>query len=329
MRCSVPAFLALVAILSSGCAPAEAPEAGGTASEGGGPAASLPPGAQAWSLLGEPLYPPELPPEVLGERQMQLDQALEDLAAHPDDADAIIWAGRRQGYLGDYRGAIETFSRGIELYPGDARFLRHRGHRYITVREFDRAITDFRRAVELVEGTEDEVEPDGQPNALGIPTSTLHFNIWYHYGLAHYLKGEFGEAADLYWRCMEVSAHPDSRVATAHWLYMSLRRSGQEEEAARVIQGMELETLAPEVIESGSYLELLYLYAGREGREGPLDPGTLEGATKGYGIGNWMLYNGDVQGALEVFRDVLEARDQWGAFGYIAAEAEVARAPIP
>jgi len=329
MRSSVPIFLALVAACPLGCAPAEAPEPHGTASEGGAPTTSLPPGAQAWSLLGEPLYPPELPPEVLEERQAQLAEALEELAAQPDDADAIIWAGRRQGYLGDYRGAIETFSRGIELYPGDARFLRHRGHRYITVREFDRAINDFRRAAELVEGTEDEVEPDGQPNALGIPTSTLHFNIWYHYGLAHYLKGEFPEAADRYRRCMQVSAHPDSKVATAHWLYMSLRRSGQEEEAARMIQGMELELLAPEVVESGSYLELLYLYSGGEFGGGPPDPGTLEGATKGYGIGNWMLYNGDAQGAQEVFRDVLEARDQWGAFGYIAAEAEVARFPNP
>jgi len=279
--------------------------------------------------LGEALYPPELPAEVLAERQTQLDEAMEELAAHPDAADALIWVGRRQGYLGDYRGAIETFSRGIELHPGDARLFRHRGHRYITVREFDRAINDFRRAAELVEGTEDQVEPDGQPNALGIPTSTLHFNIWYHYGLAHYLKGEFEEAAERYRRCMEVSAHPDSRVATAHWLYMSLRRSGQEAEAARMIRGMELDILAPDVIESGSYLDLLYLYSGREGGEAPPDPETLEGATKGYGVGNWMLYNGDPQGALSVFRGILEARDQWGAFGYIAAEAEVARSQDP
>ena len=39
-----------------------------------------------------------------------------------------------------------------------------------------------------------KIEPDGQPNARNIPTSTLNSNIYYHLGLAQYLKGEF-EAA--------------------------------------------------------------------------------------------------------------------------------------
>jgi tetratricopeptide (TPR) repeat protein len=194
------------------------------------------------------------------------------------------------------------------------------------VRRLDEAIADFERAARLIEGTEDEVEPDGQPNALGIPTSTLHFNIWYHYGLAHYLKGEFDQAIDKYQRCMAASVHPDSKVATAHWWYMSLRRAGRPEEAERLIQGLDLDVLAPDVIESGAYLELLQLYAAGEGEEAPLDPGTLEGATEGYGIGNWKLYNGDTAGAVGIFRSIVAARDQWAAFGYIAAEAELARA---
>ena len=55
----------------------------------------------------------------------------------------------------------------------------------MTVRELDNAIADFERATELTEGQPDEVDPDGLPNALGIPTSTLQFNIWYHLALAH------------------------------------------------------------------------------------------------------------------------------------------------
>lgn len=285
----------------------------------------LPPGAQAWSFLGEPLHPPELSEETRAERQRQLDEALTDLEADPNGADPLIWVGRRYAYLGEYRKAIEVYTRGIQAHPEDARLYRHRGHRHITVRELDRALSDFRRAAELIEGTEDEVEPDGQPNALGIPTSTLHFNIWYHYGLAHYLKGEFDQAIDRYRQCMAVSVHPDSRIATAHWLYMSLRRGGREEEARALIQGLDLEALAEGVIESGSYLELLRLYAAGEGGDAAPDPGSLEGATLGYGIGNWRLYNGDASGALETFRTILAARDQWAAFGYIAAEADLAR----
>jgi len=285
----------------------------------------LPPGAETLSLLGQPLFPPELSPEALADREEDLRDALEALERDPADADALIWAGRRYAYLGAYRKAIEIFTLGIESHPRDPRFYRHRGHRFITLREFDRAIADFERGAELIQGSEDEIEPDGQPNALGIPTSTLHFNIWYHYGLAHYLKGEFEEAIDRYRACMAVSRHPDSQVATAHWLYMSLRRAGREEEARALISGMDLEALAGGIIESGPYLGLLRLYAAEEGEGEAPDPGSLEGATMGYGVGNRMLYSGDVEGALEAFRAIAAARDQWAAFGYIAAEADLAR----
>jgi tetratricopeptide (TPR) repeat protein len=298
---------------------------GDTAASPGLPA-SLPSGAQARSLLGEPLYPPELSDELRVTRQDQLEEALQELDVDPSGADALIWVGRRYAYLGGYQKAIETFTRGIEAHPDDARFYRHRGHRFITVRRLDEAIADFERAARLIEGTEDVVEPDGQPNALGIPTSTLHFNIWYHYGLAHYLKGEFDQAIDKYQRCMAASVHPDSKIATAHWWYMSLRRAGRTEEAERLIRGLELDVLAPDVIESGAYLQLLRLYATGAREDAPLDAETLEGATEGYGIGNWELYNGDTVGALGIFQSIVEARDQWAAFGYIAAEAELARA---
>jgi len=317
---------ALALFLLLACGP-EAPEnAPGVA--GDPPAAEvpdLPPGAQAISLLGEPLYPPEAAAETRAGQRAQLEEALEDLAADPDGADALIWAGRRYAYLGEYRKAVEIFTRGIAIHPEDARFYRHRGHRRITLREFDEAIADLTRATELIRGTADEVEPDGQPNALGIPTSTLHFNIWYHLGLAHYLKGEFDEAAETYRWCMEVSEHPDSKVATAYWWYMSLQRAGRGGEAQALVRELDLDDLAPEVIESGSYLALLRLYAaGGEGERAP-DPQSLEGATQGYGLGNWKLYHGDRAGALEQFRRIVAARNQWGAFGYIAAEAELAR----
>jgi len=292
-------------------------------------AASLPEGAQAISLLGEPLFPPIPSGEVQAGREQQLAEALEQLKVDPEGAEAIIWAGRRYAYLGEYRQAIELYSTGINYHPDDARFYRHRGHRYISVREFDNAIADFRRAAELIEGTVDEVEPDGQPNARGIPTSTLHFNIWYHYGLAHFVKGDFEAAEDIYRRCMEASVHPDSKVATAHWLYMTLRRMGREGDAREFIQGLELETLAPEVIESSSYLELLRIYSRAEaGDQNPipeLDPGSVEGAALGYGIGNFYQYNNHMEEARGVYEGILAARDQWAAFGYIAAEADFAR----
>jgi tetratricopeptide (TPR) repeat protein len=289
----------------------------------------LPEGAQAISFLGEPLHPPELSQGARASRTRELEAAMGALEEDPEDADALIWAGRRYAYLGEYRQAIQIFSLGMDFHPGDARFYRHRGHRYITVRELDNAIADFRRAAKLVEGLPDEMEPDGQPNPLGIPTSTLHFNIWYHLGLAHYLKGEMEDAAEAYRRCMEVSEHPDSKVATAHWWYMTLRRLDRTRDGEELMASLDLEALAPDIIESGAYLDLLRLYASppEESQEAvlQLDPGTLEGATFGYGVGNFHLYNGRPDRAREIFQRIVGARDQWASFGYIAAEADLAR----
>ena len=185
----------------------------------------MPPGVQAVSFLGDTLRVPEQPASVREVYLARYQEAEDDLAASPEDVDALIWMGRRTAYLGRHREAIDIYTHALSLHPEDARLYRHRGHRYLTVREPARAVEDFERAVALIEGTPDEVEPDGLPNARGIPTSTLHFNIWYHLGLAHYAMGDFEAAEAAYRACMEASVHPDSVVATAYWLYLTLRRS--------------------------------------------------------------------------------------------------------
>jgi hypothetical protein len=101
--------------------------------------------------------------------------------------------GRRTAYLGRFTDAIAIFSSGLAKYRGDARLYRHRGHRYLTIRHFDRAIGDLLYAVQLTRGKPDQVEPDGQPNAKNIPTSTLQSNIWYHLGWRT-IEGDFRHA---------------------------------------------------------------------------------------------------------------------------------------
>jgi tetratricopeptide (TPR) repeat protein len=120
-------------------------------------------------------------PQMSGEgrktQEAKLAEARNTLTKNPNDPDAMIWVGRRLGYLGAYKEAIRVFSEGAARFPKDARFLRHRGHRYITLRCFDDAIRDFEAAAKLVKGQPDEIEPDGLPNAMNIPTSTLQSNI--------------------------------------------------------------------------------------------------------------------------------------------------------
>lgn len=302
---------------------------GGAGCESEIPPPQLPEGAQAISLLGDTLFPAVGTPEIQARREEQLHEALLTLESDPTGAEAIIWAARRYAYMGEYRKAIDLFTEGIEHHPSDARFYRHRGHRYISVREFDKAISDFQKGAELIEGTADEIEPDGQPNAQGIPTSTLHFNIWYHYGLAHFVKGDFEAAIPVYEACMDASEHPDSKAATAHWLYMSLRRAGRDEEATDLITNWDLDSWEPQVIESGSYFDLLRLYQASEAAKADpntdVDPNSMDGAALGYGIGNFFLYNGRPEEAVAVYQEMLGAADQWASFGFIAAEADLAR----
>jgi tetratricopeptide (TPR) repeat protein len=269
------------------------------------------------------LVPTALPTAVRAEREAKLAEARAAVERSPDDADALIWLGRRTAYLGRYREAIEIFSRGIERHPDDARFYRHRGHRYITVREFDQAIADLESAARLIAGKPDEIEPDGLPNARNIPTSTLQSNVWYHLGLARYLKGDFDGALAAYRECLKVSTNPDMLTATTHWLYMTLRRLGREEEAPRVLEPIHA---GMDIIENQAYYRLLLMYKGeltpeelRAGVSGDLDPATI-----GYGLGNWHLYNGRREEAVRTFREVL-AGGNWSAFGYIAAEADLKR----
>ncbi len=298
---------------------------GGCGASDDRPVPDSPPGAQAVSFLGDSLFPPVPTAKIGAERERELEEAFERLAKAPSDADAMIWFGRRLAYLGYYQEAISVYTDGIAEHPEDARFLRHRGHRYITTRNLDSAVDDLARAAKLVQGKPDELEPDGLPNAKGIPTSTLHSNIWYHLGLAQYLKGDFERALSSYKEDLKVASNPDILVAASHWLYMTLRRLGRPDKAAEVLDAIHADM---DIIENHSYHRLLLMYKAEIPVEELLQEArgddALQNATIAYGIGNWLLYNGEEERAREIFQEIL-AGPQWAAFGYIAAEAEVGR----
>lgn len=310
----------LLIFAAVGCAASRAPAPEATAT-----ARAVPRGVEAISLLGDTLRTFPLPTETRSRYERQLGEAQVAYDRAPSNPDSIVWLGRRLAYLGRIRDAIDVYSRGIALHPDNPWLYRHRGHRYITVREFDRAITDFERAAKLVDGKPDEVEPDGQPNARNSPIGTLHSNIDYHLALAHYLKGDYEQALPIYERELKGARNDDRRVSIAHWYYMALRRLGRDRKAA--------ELLAPigrtmNVIENDTYHRLLLMYRGDIPADSVLATNasgemSVTDATAAYGIANWHLYNGRRAEAEQILRRIL-AGGQWGAFGFIAAEAEMA-----
>ncbi len=312
-------WIPIVVTLETACSRPPAPVTGESRGE-----------PEALSFLGEKLYAPVLPPERRRALEARLAEARSRYEADPNDPEAMIWLGRRTAYLGRYREAIVIFSVGVGKFPSDPRFYRHRGHRYITTRRLEDAVADLEKAAALVEGKPDEVEPDGLPNARNIPTSTTSSNIWYHLGLARYLQGDFERALDAYRKCLSYSRNPDSLVSTGHWLYMTLRRLGRTEEAARFVASIG-EGL--DVIENQEYERLIRMYQGKVSAAALLEEASrasspVSFATVGYGVGNWDLYSGRAPEAVELYRRIVESGD-WAAFGEIAAEADLARLSPP
>lgn len=278
---------------------------------------------EANSLLGRKLVSPALAPESQARMEKQLADATAVWDKDRNDVDALIWVGRRTAYLGRFRDAIAIYTEGIKAHPNEARLYRHRGHRYLTIREIDLAITDLEKAATLITangGQRDQVEPDGQPNARNIPTSTLHSNIYYHLALGYYLKRDFVRAAGNWRKARDVVRNADNLVAASNWLYLSLRRAGQADAAAEVLRPISAQL---DVIENGSYHSLLLMYKGERTPEEVLKAaGEGSGGTAvRYGVSAWYLINGKRTEASKLWAQILEGED-WPSFGHLAAEAE-------
>jgi tetratricopeptide (TPR) repeat protein len=272
---------------------------------------------QASTLTGQPLYsatPSESSLEKLSAARLAYE-------ASSTDPDLLVWLGRRTAYTGDFLGAIKVFTKGIELFPNDPRFYRHRGHRYISIREFEQASQSLEIAAKLISGTQNKMEPDGLPNALGIPISSLHGNTWYHLGLAYYLQHDWTNALRTYTNGFNAARNDDNKVSTTHWRYMILRRMGLHAEAEKVLSAI---SPGMNVIENTNYYNLCLFYKGILSLDALTDgltdnPG---GAAISYGVANWHFVEGNFEEA-EKQLDALTSSNSWTSFGFIAAESDL------
>ena len=310
------ALLLSAATLTHACAKDEAPAPPATPAIAAIPEAISPSGTQ--------FFPREIPAEKRTQLEADLAAAQRAYTAAPTNADSIIWLGRRLGYLERFQDAIRAFTEGIAKHPDDARFYRFRGHRYISVRAFDKATADLSRAAELIKGQTDTPEPDGAPNKVGIPTSTQHGNIYYHLALAQYLKADYAASLKSWDEAFRIATNDDTRIAVNDWRYMTLRRLGRVSDANALLKSVNKDL---RIIENTAYFRRMLMYKGELPADSLLSQGEtdpLQFVTQGYGVGNWYLANGDSTKAFEIFRKVTTS-GYWAAFGFIAAEADIAR----
>ncbi len=281
---------------------------------------------EARSLDNKPLYRLEPAGAAAETTRKNLEEAERTWLADSTSEDAVIWYGRRLSYAGRYNDAIRVFSNGLLHHPDSYKLRRHRGHRYISTRQLDLAIADLEKAAELTKGLPDAVEPDGLPNARNQPTSTDQTNIWYHLGLAYFLKGQFSQSTAAFEQCLQRSANDDMKVATLDWLYMGNRRLGRKDRADRLLTDIQP---GMDIIENTSYYKRLLMYKGMVNADSLLnaavqEPNSLDLLTQGFGVGHWYLVNGDRGKASRIFQ-LITMQENWAAFGYIAAEAELKR----
>jgi len=251
----------------------------------------------------------------------QYEKAKKEFTSNPNNEENIIWYGRRTAYLAKYKEAIDIYSDGIKKFPNSPKLYRHRGHRYISLRMYDKAIADYLVAVKLIDGTENEIEQDGMPNARNIPVSTLHGNIWYHLGLAYYLKHNYQKSYEAFLNCRNSGNYDDNIVSSTHWLYMNQRRLGNEVLAKQLLEPIKEKA---DIIENMSYYNLCKLYKNII----PLDSiqrpkgGTPSLDAVKYGLANWYFYTNKKVQAKIILEEIVNS-NSWNSFGYIAAESDL------
>ena len=218
----------------------------------------------------------------------------------PKNITRIIELGVAQSGARQFREAIATFTRGLEIEPGNALLLRWRGHRYLSVREFDRALADLQRGAAI--------------------DSTI-YGIWYHLGVIQYLRGEFAEAAASFAKAQPIAPDAAELAGSTDWLWMSLSRAGRGAEAKAMLDRR------PEKPVANAYTRRLQLYRGEISPEAvitPTDTDDVQVATLAYGVGNWYLVRGDKAQARKWFERSIQSGG-WPAFAFMASEAELKR----
>ena len=207
--------------------------------------------------------------------------------------------------------SIQLFSKALSYLPFEGLYYRYRGHRHLNVREFDEGAADLELGSRLI--------PE-------------NWDVWYHLGLAYYLRGEFERAALAYQRCLELTDTQDAMIAIVDWYWMTLMHLGQTERAQAL-----LEKVSPEDDpgENVAYFKRVLLYKGLNSIEETMaffkneTEEAMNRITCGYGFGNYLRLKGDEERAKTVWNELLtlagESRAKY-AFACLVAEVEIGNA---
>jgi tetratricopeptide (TPR) repeat protein len=241
-------------------------------------------------------------------KQQQYDKALaafdEAIALDPKSPDFPLGKCRALAAASRHTEAIPVCTESLRLRPDNAEALRDRGHYYLNLGQVEPALADLTRAA-------------------GVDRTDR--GVYYHLGVAYYLKGDFPRAAAAYQSCLDNSKGVDTIECIA-WLYPSLVRADRKQEAAALLDRVHAD--ASITGHPAWYLDRLLLFKGARTEEQVAANLNVEGALSlssiGYSLGLWHLLNGRAQRAREYFEKAV-ATNFTPAWGYRCSEAELKR----
>lgn len=263
----------------------------------------------------------------------------------------FVLAARLVSYLGDRERAQSILTEALEAHPGDLRLLYQRGTMRLITRDIRAAQEDFASAVAAEPGA--DVADTYREQVIGdvlalvldrqVPPpvgghGSVRAGAWLHLGLTHYLLRDYPAAEQAFDRSRASATEPYQELAAVDWRYLSLYRSGRQEEAQALVDDLDwgdhhLDGAASTTARSleRCYVQRLRLYRGEARPEELLRATSNEGidvATLGYGVGVWYLCRGFGPAASRTFERILEVGDPT-TMGYLAAETEHARTTEP
>jgi tetratricopeptide (TPR) repeat protein len=225
------------------------------------------------------------------------------LAADPANVDKIIQLGLAQSAVRQYHDAIATFTHGMKIDAKNPLLYRWRGHRYISIGAFDKALIDLTRGNKL---------------------DSTNYDILYHLGVAHFERGEFGQAAHAFAQAQRRAPNDNELAGSTDWLWMSLARAKRGADAQRALAPI---TDTMKITSATAYAQRLKLYRGVIRPDqvlGPTDTAAVQVATMSFGVGNWYLAKGDTANARLWFKRAVDSGG-WPGFAFFAAETELRR----
>ena len=219
------------------------------------------------------------------------------VAANPESGDAWMKKGHALAKVSMMREAEECYAMAISCDPFNWEYYRHRAHRFLSCWRFEDAAADFVIASRL------------NPN---------DWNVFYHLGLSYFLLRDYAKAAKAYARCYELTDADPELIAVTDWYYMTLKRLGNDEEAAKILARI-TDHMNPG--ENTAYYARLLMYKGLKKPEellsaDPEEVTALELITMGFGIANYFLQNGQPDKAYDLMERVVKAGDAVFELGY-------------